>query len=512
MTAAPTGLRLDLTPPKGYLPAQEEARALLEDAQGPQTVLLSGGQGAGKSYWAVWQLLRLHFVNVAHVISQGGTAGDVWGLLLAPTHTLLRKGLAISLSEALHAAGLGGQYRWNKQDGILSLAMGGGFYTFTMENPERIVSVNVSEAVIDEPGTAKKAEAIQRVYGRLRGPGLLRKVAMAGTPEDIISRAWFYDFIASPEAQMRYGAKGDNTRRVVFAATEENSFLPDLAGYIASQKGVLTRQQQLAYLFGQFVAFNAGRVYGAFVDRSVDNGGHRIPEGHDLMNPPGAGNDLCLSVDFNVNPMSGVIFFQHGQRGIRVLDEIRVPGVKLEEGETPIARFGKEVLDRWVGAWHGAVRVYGDATADRLNVAASKTGWALLHDILRPAVAGRGLDYFDCVGGANPREIDRVNSVNAAFERDEILVAEKCLFLRKDLNLVGFKEGTSQIDKESDHDLTHLSDALGYGWCQRTGLVSSRITGKLPPVLTLDIPSVGEQFDFDGGRGDALRGRRAPWE
>lgn len=510
VVTAATPVELNLTPPKGYLPSQEAARVLLEDPAGPKTVLLSGGQGAGKSWWLVWELLRMHFINVAHVIRNGGTPDLVWGILLSPTHSLLLKGLALVLEEALHVCGLGRAYSWNRQDGILRLDMGGGFYTFTAEKPERIISVTASEAAVDEPGTSVKGDALTRVYGRLRGPGILRKCAMAGTPEDIVSRAWFYDFIASPEAQLRYGAQGDNSRRVVFAATTENTFLEDLEGYVKAQMSVLTKAQQDAYLYGLFVAFNLGRVYGGFIDRTMENGGHRIPADHALMNPPGAGNELYLTIDFNVNPMTGSIAFQHGPQGIRVLDEIRVPFTKLEEGETPIARFCKEVLERWVAGWHGPVRVYGDATAERQNVAASRTGWAIVHDILRPVVQAKGLDYFDCVGSVNPREIDRVNSVNAAFERDEILVAEKCLWLRKDLNLVGFKPGTSQIDKESDHSLTHLSDGLGYLWCQRTGLVSNRAAGALPKLLIHPVPSVSEMFDWDG-RGSARR-PRADWE
>lgn len=44
---------MNLTP-KAFLPAQEEARGLVEDHDGPKYVLLSGGQGSGKTYWGCW--------------------------------------------------------------------------------------------------------------------------------------------------------------------------------------------------------------------------------------------------------------------------------------------------------------------------------------------------------------------------------------------------------------------------------------------------------------------------
>lgn len=492
-------LEVNLDPPGGYLPGQEEARALIEDPAGPRWVLLSGGQGAGKSYWLTWEGLRLHFMNLQAVLADGGAPSDVWGLVLAPTHGLLKKGLGLSLEQALAEAGLSGRYSWNKQDGILRFDFGGGMYTFTAEQPDRIIAVSVSYAIVDEPGTPKTGDALFRIPGRLRGKGPFKKIGMAGTPEDIVSRQWFYEFLASPEAQAKYGFGGENSRRVVFASTRDNVFIEGLDEYLRGQESVLTKAQRLAYIEGLFVAFNVGRVYSAFIDRPVDNGGHKIPAGHDLMNPPGAGNPLLLSLDFNVDPMCGVIgapLIRDGvEVGIRVLDEIRIPKSGAEDGETPIGRWCREALTRWVSAWPGPVHVYGDATAERANVAASRTGWELVHEHLRPVVQAKGLDYMVCVPGANPREIDRVNTVNAAFERGEIVVADTCPWLRRDLNLVGFKEGTTQIDK-TDPSLTHLSDALGYLVVQRKGLVAARTAGPLPRVVMRQAQPLRERYDW----------------
>jgi hypothetical protein len=50
---------------------------------------------------------------------------------------------------------------------------------------------------------------------------------------------------------------------------------------------------------------------------------------------------------------------------------------------------------------------------------------------------------------------------NAQGER-RLVVDRECRELIKDLEQVGYKPGSGQIDKESDSERTHLSDALGY--------------------------------------------------
>jgi hypothetical protein len=421
----------------------------------------------------------------------------VKGLTLSPTLKLFKKTLAPTMNRVMLECGLAGRYRWNHQDGILRLDIGGGLehgpliYAFTAEDPDGIIGSDTCVAAVDEPGTPKNGEGFTRIAGRNRGPGLMRKVAMAGTPEDIVSREWLYEFIASPRAQSKYGEKGTdekepNSRRIVFGSTRENTFIPNVEGYVRQMTAVFTKQQQLAYIEGQFVAFNAARVYQGFVDRDVAHGGHRIPEGDEGMNRPARNSVLLVSLDFNVDPMCGVIAYRHGDDGVRIVDEIRIPNAGDEEGKTPITRwcdeFRRRYLDLSKSPWDGPVHVHGDATEKRQTVAASTTGWRLVHETLGPIVRASGWDYCEGQWGSNPREIDRVNTVNAAFEHGRILIAERCHYLRKDLNLVAWKPGTTEVDK-SDGNLTHLSDALGYLIVQHAGFVANRNAGALPKIL-----------------------------
>ena len=76
------------------------------------------------------------------------------------------------------------------------------------------------------------------------------------------------------------------------------------------------------------------------------------------------------------------------------------------------------------------------------------------HDILRQE------GFMVKVKRQAPRVKDRLNSVNNSFK--QTIIDPKCKELIKDFERVVIKEGTRDLDK-SDIDLTHMSDAFGYG-------------------------------------------------
>ena len=62
----------------------------------------------------------------------------------------------------------------------------------------------------------------------------------------------------------------------------------------------------------------------------------------------------------------------------------------------------------------------------------------------------------------NPLVINRVNSMNNNLSKGNMIIDPKCKSVIKDLEQVVNKEGTREIDKTSNKELTHMSDALGY--------------------------------------------------
>jgi hypothetical protein len=153
---------------------------------------------------------------------------------------------------------------------------------------------------------------------------------------------------------------------------------------------------------------------------------------------------IHIGQDFNLSPMSSVIA-QVTRQGIHIFDEINLLGSNTEE-------VVEELKERYP---HSKVVMYPDpASRQRKTSAGGKTDFSIL------ANAG-----FEMKARRNHTPIrDRVNSVNAllknaAGER-KLFVDPKCKHTLDSLQRLTYKEGTSQIDKDSGLD--HFADALGY--------------------------------------------------
>lgn len=66
------------------------------------------------------------------------------------------------------------------------------------------------------------------------------------------------------------------------------------------------------------------------------------------------------------------------------------------------------------------------------------------------------------VAHINPKVVNRVNAVNKQLANNNVRIDPSCKMLIGDLEKVTNKEGTRDIDK-SNKNLTHMSDAFGYG-------------------------------------------------
>jgi hypothetical protein len=168
--------------------------------------------------------------------------------------------------------------------------------------------------------------------------------------------------------------------------------------------------------------------------------------------------DLILCLDFNVNP--GVAC---------VIQEI--DGETHVIGEVWIAKGSntKLVAQRLAADWgqhRGRVLLYGDATGGNPGTQASAgSDWDIVRDVLRP-VFGQNLKFR--VGRSNPHERTRVNAVNARLlTADGVSHMRVCPYKApktvEDFECVMVIDGTAgELDKNSDKEHTHLTDALGY--------------------------------------------------
>lgn len=114
------------------------------------------------------------------------------------------------------------------------------------------------------------------------------------------------------------------------------------------------------------------------------------------------------------------------------------------------------------------LQVYGDATGDSRNTAASRTDWKIIEDFFKGKQAALRTKMHRV--SSNPPVKDRINCVNAklcnSLQQRRLLIDPRCRQLIRDLEQVTWKtdaNGNPLVElNKSDPMRTHTSDALGY--------------------------------------------------
>jgi hypothetical protein len=336
-------------------------------------------------------------------------------------------------------------------------------------------------------------------YDSLRGPGL-----------DFAALDEYADMKPAVWTEVIRPMLADRQGRALFIGTPKgmNHFyelhtaartLPDWAsfqfttldgGRVTAEELESARQDMDAKTFrqeflGSFENFN-GRTYYCF-----ERAANLAPVAYD------ATQQLCWSLDFNVNPMCSVIVQTQGTK-VEVLDEIVLPNSNTQEA---CNEFWRRV-EPWIRAVPGrklaptSLRIYGDAAGDhRQSAAASKSDYTIIKEFFR-RIPELAVTYH--VPLADPHVRDRVNAMNAKLKSAAdvigMLIDPRCKRLTKDLEQVAWKADangnmTGDIDKRNK-DLTHVSDALGY-------LVEREFGIKDKPQL-FPVTSVGQSTEFEG--------------
>ena len=155
-------------------------------------------------------------------------------------------------------------------------------------------------------------------------------------------------------------------------------------------------------------------------------------------------NDLHIGVDFNINPMSAVVYVKTAQ-GLHAIDEVVIPGSNSDE-------LCDEIKTRYP---HSRITAYPDpAGVQRKTSAGGRTDIQILQN------AG-----FVCLyRRKHPAVRDRINSANSLLknsnDENRLQIDPKCKTLISAFEKLTYKEGTSQIDKNSGYD--HMVDAATY--------------------------------------------------
>src|SRR5690606_2058978 len=139
-------------------------------------------------------------------------------------------------------------------------------------------------------------------------------------------------------------------------------------------------------------------------------------------------------------------------------------------------RVCQKIIADWGERHKGRVYVYGDATGGvKGSAKLDGSDWDIIWQMLKPVFEGR---IFNRVPDGNPKERVRVNAVNTRLRTANCTIRAlidpvMCQHLCEDLDSVSVLEGTDgEIDKDTNAELSHISDAWGYYVVEKFPVIS----------------------------------------
>jgi len=203
-------------------------------------VLYSGGYASGKS------------LALCYALAQQASIPNNSVLLARKTLVSLKRSTLISLIGHNDPVLPRGSYTYRPTEGTISLNGGGTIHLASLENIERIRSMNLGFIALDEGSELNENEYLELLY-RLRLDQGSRQLVTATNPSG--RSHWMY---------RRFFKNPNNDRTVITASSLENKFLPK--DYVKSLKGMeLSRYKK--FVEGQWINLE-GMIYSNF-NRSI---------------------------------------------------------------------------------------------------------------------------------------------------------------------------------------------------------------------------------------------------
>jgi len=338
----------------------------------------------------------------------------------------------------------------NETELIIQLVHGPEIWLIGMDKPERAEGGHFDWLFIDEYGNMKP-----KAWGEHLRPTL-------STPGRVPGGAWF---LGVPEGRNHYYK---TYKRAKGKRIKDWDVFHWISADIIDHQEILDAQRdldRLTYLQeyeGSFLNFEGRAYYGFDEDKHSKYALNYNPR-----------KDLIFCFDFNVAPGVAVVCQEFNKKkdmkrkmpGVAenftgVIGEVWIP----QNSNTPA------VCRRLVKDWAHHTKniyLYGDATGGAKGTAKiGGSDWDLIRQYLDNSFGGNRIK--EMVGRSNPREKVRVNAMNARIESFDETISmlvdpDNAPHVCEDLEGVTFLEGGSgEIDKDSNSDLTHLTDALGY--------------------------------------------------
>lgn len=366
-----------------------------------------GGLGSGKTRAGTMRAVAL-------LLSDPGANIGIF----LPTYDLLKLRAMPGVEEDLAMCGI--EFTVNRSDYRIDVP-GYGFIIFrSYDNPGRIVSFEISDAIVDEIDTLKKNQAElvwRKISERVRqNRARPNTVAVVTTPDQGIN-GFVYE---------KWVKKQQPGYRLIKAPTTSNPFLPP--GYVEQIRANYDPILADLYIEGEFVSLNDKKVY-HFFDRKRHHSQRTIQ----------AGERLYIDIDFNVGGCCSNVWVMDGNKPIAV-----------DEFVSHDTQDFVNNLSRYKG--HSII-VYPDASgkANRTNASASDI------EIIKNG------GYMVDAPEANPFVRDRINAFNALLAHDRVGVnCDKCPELATALEAQGYTE-KGEPEKFNEHPaIDDWVDGAGY--------------------------------------------------
>lgn len=388
-------------------------RVFLEDIK-TRYLALVGGFGSGKTRSFVMKSIYLASLNKGYR-----------GACLEPTHSMVVDTLIPAFDDVLDEYKIPHkfkatpypQYNLKFKGGDTQLLLRSG------ENYRRLAGLNLAFFGVDEVDTIEKNIAVamwRLLQSRLRAGNVYQGFATS-TPEGF---NFLYEYFEKD-------GKNRADRRLIRAKTRDNPFLPP--EYIQDLLANYPPELIQAYLEGEFVNLNSGRVYHNF---------DRVLNQTDLTIDDFPRHPLHIGQDFNIGKCASVVHVIEDNVPIAI-DELS----ELKNTEAVIDEINRRYPNR-------AIVMYPDSSGKNEKTNASYSDIQLLraagYDVRHPS--------------KNPFVRDRIGSMNAMFlnglgQRRYKVNTTKCPKYTQALEQQAYNKNG---DPDKMHNEDHPVDAAGY--------------------------------------------------
>lgn len=337
----------------------------------------------------------------------------------------------------------------SETDLFVRLFNGSEIHVLGLDKPERIEGQPWHGCHITEFGNLKGMSAwtsnIRPVLSDTKGWALLD-----GVPE---GRNFYYDMAvkacngAIPSSKKELGAYADNSEWAYFHWFSADVLSPEEIAEVRLELDDRTYRQEYE---GSFESYE-GIAYKEFGLHNIDNALKR--EDH----------IISIGMDFNVDPMTAIIGHIKGD-SFNQFDEIWLNNSNTFE-------MRDEIIKRYGNAKQ--IVIYPDSTGDSERSNAHKTDIQILKDA----------KFIVRARETNPMQRDRINTVNS-FIKDRgkntryKINAIACPKTINDMNKrESMPDGRLNKKQETELQIGHISDALGYLICYNFPIIKGRIEG-----------------------------------